>query len=79
MSDRNSAAPSPESLARAERRRREEEEGAKAMADIQRNAIAVRENMLRLRALRVAKEEERRAQPTAPASSRTGRKSGASK
>jgi hypothetical protein len=58
MTDRKSAEPSPESIARANRQRLAMEEGARAMADIERDAIAVRKNMERLRALRLAKETE---------------------
>ena len=50
--------PSPESIARANRQRTAFEEGVKAMADVEREAAAVRKNMERLRALRVAKEAE---------------------
>ncbi|MBR0695570.1 hypothetical protein [Bradyrhizobium lablabi] len=49
---------SPESIARANRQRIAAEEGARALADVQRDAIAVRKNMERLRALRHAKEAE---------------------
>jgi hypothetical protein len=50
--------PSPTSLARAERQRVAAEEGARAMADADRNSAAVRTNMERLRALRQAREAE---------------------
>src|SRR5882757_8363703 len=53
---------SPESLARAHRQRLAAEEGARAIADVERDAVAVRKNMERLRALRVAKEAEDAAQ-----------------
>jgi hypothetical protein len=43
---------SPESVARADRQRLAVEEEARAMADVEREAIAVRKNMERLRALR---------------------------
>ncbi|MBR0794207.1 hypothetical protein JQ615_02270 [Bradyrhizobium jicamae] len=49
---------SPESLARAERQRLAAEEGARAMAEVERDAIAVRKNMERLRALREARDAE---------------------
>ncbi|MCC8967999.1 hypothetical protein H8A95_38240 [Bradyrhizobium sp. Pear76] len=49
-------APSPASLERAERQRLAAEEGARAMADVERDALAVRKNMERLRALREARE-----------------------
>jgi hypothetical protein len=50
--------PSPESIARANRQRLAFDEGLKAMADVERDAIAVRKNMERLRALREAKQAE---------------------
>jgi hypothetical protein len=52
------ADPSPESIARANRQRLAFDEGLKAMADVERDAAAVRKNMERLRALREAKEAE---------------------
>lgn len=58
MAGRKSADPSPESIARADRQRLAAEEGARAMADVEREAIAVRKNMERLRALRQAREAE---------------------
>jgi len=54
MVSRKSAEPSPESIARAERQRVAQEEGARAMADVAREAVSVRKNMERLRALRLA-------------------------
>jgi hypothetical protein len=48
----------PEQIARAEKQRIARIEGDKALADFERNAIAVRKNMERLRALRLAKEAE---------------------
>lgn len=50
--------PSPVSIARANRQRQAREEGVRAMADIEKGTIAIRKNMERLRALRVAKEAE---------------------
>lgn len=47
---------SPTSVARAERQRLAAEEGARAMAEVDRQAAAVRKNMARLRILREAKE-----------------------
>lgn len=68
MTDRKSAEPSPASIARADRQRLALEEGARAMADVQREAVAVRNNMERLRALRQAKEAEAaRAEAAMPA------------
>jgi hypothetical protein len=58
MADKKSAEPSPESIARANRQRLAVEEGARAMAEAEQKAIAVRKNMERLRALREAKEAE---------------------
>ena len=48
--------PSPESLARADRQRIAAAEGKQAMAVIERQRISIRENMVRLRALREAEE-----------------------
>jgi hypothetical protein len=58
MSGKKSAEPSAESVARANRQRLALEEGARAMADLERQAVDVRKNMERLRALRQAKEAE---------------------
>jgi hypothetical protein len=58
MAGKKSDDPSPESIAKANRRRIAFEEGVRAMADVERQATAVRKNMERLRALRVAKEAE---------------------
>ncbi len=58
MSGKKPAEPSPESLARAKRQRLAQEDGARAMADLERQAIDVRKNMERLRGLREAKEAE---------------------
>jgi cold shock protein len=56
MVSRTSAGPSPESIVRANRQRLAQEDGARAMADVEQRAIAIRKNMGRLRALREAKE-----------------------
>jgi hypothetical protein len=58
MAGKKSAEPTPESIARANRQRLAAEEGARAMADVEQKAIAVRKNMERLRALREARETE---------------------
>jgi hypothetical protein len=58
MAGKKSGDPSPESIARANRQRLAFEEGIRAMADVERDAVAVRKNMERLRALREAKEAE---------------------
>jgi hypothetical protein len=50
--------PTPDSIARSNRQRLAAEEGVRAMADVERDAVAVRKNMERLRALRKAKEAE---------------------
>ena len=55
--------PSPAQLARNERMRTAAIEGAKARADIEARDVAIRKNMERLRALRLAKEAEEAAQP----------------
>lgn len=52
------AEPSPEGIARAQRQRIAMEDGAKAIAEFDQRNSAVRKNMERLRALRVAKEAE---------------------
>jgi hypothetical protein len=54
--------PSPTQLARNERMKTAAIEGAKARADIDARDIAVRKNMERLRALRLAKEAEQEAE-----------------
>ena len=56
MSARKSAEPSPDSIARFNRRRLAAEEGARALADVASQAIDVRKNMARLRELRETKE-----------------------
>jgi hypothetical protein len=56
MSAKRSAEPSPEGIARSNRQRLAAEEGAKAMADAEKQAVDVRKNMARLRELRQAKE-----------------------
>ncbi len=71
MDGKKSTEPSPESIARANRRRLDMEDGARAIAEVERNAIAVRKNMHRLRALREAREAEQSAQPPASAGKRT--------
>jgi hypothetical protein len=80
MADKKSAEPSPETVARANRQRLALEEGARAMADIEREAIAVRKNMDRLRALREARDaEEARTQSAFPVAVKKKRKEGFSK
>lgn len=74
MAGKRSNEPSPESMARAERLRLAREEGAKAMADVTRDAVAVRRNMERLRALRQAREAEQASLPQADAPETAGKK-----
>jgi hypothetical protein len=66
---------SPEQIARAEKRRVAEIEGAKALADYEKDAVAVRKNMERLRELRLAREAEeaKNAPPAAPKKSRSAK------
>jgi len=65
MTSRKTSEPSPESVARANRQRLAQEEGVRAMADVARDAVAIRKNMDRLRALRQAREAEQAASPQA--------------
>jgi hypothetical protein len=51
--------PSPEQAARLERQRLAAEDGAKALQEVASRAIAIRENMARLRSLRLAKEAQK--------------------
>ncbi|WP_128924776.1 transcriptional regulator [Bradyrhizobium guangxiense] len=74
MSGKKSAERSPESIARSERQRLAAEEGARAIADVERHAVDVRKNMARLRELREAREAaeeaaEQAADASLPASS----------
>ena len=71
MTGKKSAAPSPESIARANRQRLAHEEGLRAMADAERDAVAVRKNMERLSALRQAKEAEGQQGDPAPIAAAT--------
>ena len=65
MVGKKSAEPSPERIARANRQRLAQEEGVRAMADVEQRAVAIRKNMERLRALRVAKEAQEASDQTA--------------
>jgi hypothetical protein len=77
MSGKKMAEPSPEGIARADRQRLAAEEGARAMADVERQAVDVRKNMQRLRALREAKEaEEARTRAALPEAAPKKRKKG---
>ena len=58
MVSRKSAEPSPTTVARANRKRLAQEEGVRAMADVEQTAASIRKNMQRLRALREAKEAQ---------------------
>lgn len=78
MSAKRSAEPTPDSIARANRQRLAAEEGARAMLDAEMQAIAVRNNMARLRELREAKaaaDATLRASSPAPAIKKRTRKS----
>ena len=79
MVSRKPGEPSAESIARANRLKIAAEDGKKALVDVERQAIAVRRNMARLRTLRVAEEarriEEKRNQPDDPLSKKKGKKS----
>jgi hypothetical protein len=68
--------PSPAQLARNERMRTAAIEGAKARADIEARDVAIRKNMERLRALRLAKEAEEAARPK-PVKASPGKKAAA--
>ncbi|WP_025035183.1 hypothetical protein [Bradyrhizobium sp. DOA9] len=69
MSGKKSADPSPESIARSERQRLAAEEGARAIADVERHAVDIRKNMARLRELREAKEAAEQAADANPRAS----------
>ena len=74
MTSRKTSEPSPESVARANRQRLAQEEGLRAMADVARDGVAIRKNMERLRALRVAREAEQAALPPAEPADAPGKK-----
>jgi hypothetical protein len=63
--------PSPEKAARLERQRLAAEDGSKAMQEILDAGVAVRANMARLRALRLAKEADGKVEPSQPGSMRS--------
>ncbi|WP_092188895.1 transcriptional regulator [Bradyrhizobium sp. cf659] len=78
MSARKSAEPSPAGIARSNRQRLAAEEGARAMADAERQSAELRKNMARLRELREAKEAadaDIRASLPAPTPKKRARKS----
>jgi len=79
MVSRKPGEPSPESIARANRLKIAAEDGRKALIDVERQAIAVRRNMARLRTLREAEEarqiEEKRNQPYEPLPKKKQKKS----
>ncbi|WP_342738924.1 transcriptional regulator [Bradyrhizobium sp. B117] len=56
MTAKKPAEPSSEAIARSDRKRLAAEEGARALADVEKQAIDVRKNMARLREVREAKE-----------------------
>ena len=65
MSAKRTAEPSPESVARANRQRLAQEEGVRALADLEKQSAEIRKNMQRLRTLREAKQAEEIG-PTSP-------------
>ncbi|QDL98054.1 hypothetical protein [Rhodopseudomonas palustris] len=67
MTDKKTNTPSPTSVERARRKLMEQQEGAQRMAEVEREGIALRKNMERLRALRLAHEAEQAATGEAPA------------
>ena len=74
MTSRKSGVPSPASIARANRQKVAAEQGQQAMAEIKRQANAVRANMVRLRALREAEAAKSvEAEPAAPPKKRKRR------
>jgi hypothetical protein len=56
-----------EKIARANRQRLAAEEGARAMEQIERDGVAIRKNMERLRALRLQREASAALEPAAEA------------
>jgi hypothetical protein len=53
----------PEKIARTNRQRLAAEEGAKAMEQVERDGVAIRKNMERLRALRLQREASAALEP----------------
>lgn len=76
MVGRNDTERSPTSIERARKKQLAQEEGSRMMAQFQQESVAVRKNMERLRALRLAKEAEAEAQAEAapPAAKKKSRK-----
>lgn len=66
MTTKKSVQPSPETVARFERKRLAAEEGAQALADVERRGIELRKNMARLREAREAREADEALRPPAP-------------
>lgn len=66
MTTKKSVQPSPETVARFERKRLAAEEGAQALADVERQGIELRKNMARLREAREAREADETLRPPAP-------------
>jgi hypothetical protein len=66
MSAKRTVEPSPESMARANRQRLAQEEGARALADLEKQSAEIRKNMQRLRTLREAKLAEEIAPTSLP-------------
>ena len=55
----------PERIARANRQRLAAEEGARAMEQVERDSVAIRKNMERLRTLRLQREASAALEPAA--------------
>ncbi|WP_213770564.1 transcriptional regulator [Bradyrhizobium sp. dw_78] len=74
MAGKKLSDPSPETVARANRQRIAAQEGVQAMAELEKQAVAVRKNMERLRSLRQAAEAEAVRNSIATANTTTGAK-----
>jgi hypothetical protein len=66
MSGTKTKEPSATSVERTKRKLFAQQEGVRMMAEVEKEATAVRKNMERLRALRLAREAELAAQPDKP-------------
>ncbi|MCG6206032.1 transcriptional regulator [Rhodopseudomonas sp. HC1] len=67
MVGKNDTERSPTSIERARKKQLAQEEGSRMMAQFQQEAVAVRKNMERLRALRLAKEADASSEPPSDA------------
>lgn len=73
MVGKNDTERSPTSIERARKKQLAQEEGSRMMAQFQQESVAVRKNMERLRALRLAKEADADAE-AAPVAKKKSRK-----